>query len=254
MKDVETILASNIELSLVKRLLEYYQKLKQNFSFGKYEECEVNSAKFAETAFRILQYLTKQQYTPLDEDIRINDLIKYLEDLPKNRHAVSIRILIPRVLWTVYTIRSKRGVIHTSEIDPNLMDATFLVSACDWVLAELIRLFGTENPNEAQKIITIIVERTIPIIEEFDGDLKVLNPKLSVADKILLILYQKCPDYVATGDLKKWIKTKSSSHISTVLRQLEDDAKIYRRDKENKITRKGILYIEKKLPSYLHSY
>jgi hypothetical protein len=68
-----------------------------------------------------------------------------------------------------------------------------------------------------------------------------------VADKILLILYKKYPNYVLTGDLKNWIKTKSTSHITTVLRKLDTNAKIYRKGKENTITKKGIDYVEKNL-------
>ena len=129
------------------------------------------------------------------------------------------------------------------------MDAIFVVSACDWVLAEFIRLYYTNNSNDAQKIINRIVQRKVPIIEEFGGDLKVLKPELSVADKILLILYKKHPEYVSTSDLKKWIKTKSPNHITTVLRQLDHEAKIYRRNKENIITKKGIAYVERRLPN-----
>ena len=158
--------------------------------------------------------------------------MQYLENLPKDRYPDSIRLHIPRILKTIYDIRSKRGVTHISEINPNLMDATFVVSACDWILAEFIRLYYTDDPDNAQKIINTIVERKVPIIEEFEGDLKVLKPELSVADKILLTLYKKYPEYVSTSDLKEWIKTKSPTHITTVLRQLDHEAKIHRKNKK----------------------
>ena len=247
MKDIELILSSKINPALIKRLLEHYIEIKQNFFLGRYEPSQLNSAKFAEVVFRILEYITRGNYTPLDKDIQINALIQYLENLPKNKHPDSIRLHIPRILKIIYDIRSKRGVTHVSEINPNLMDATFVVSACDWIMAEFIRLYQTDDINEAQIIIDSIVERKVPIIEEFGDDLKVLNPNLTVADKILLILYKKYPKYVSTSDLKNWIKTKSAAHITTVLRQLDGDAKIHRKGKENVITKKGIEYVEKKL-------
>jgi len=247
MKDIEKKLSNKIDSLLVKHLLEHYKEIKQNFFLEQYEASQLNSAKFVEVVFRVLEYIAKGNYTPLNKDIQINALMNYLENLPKIKYPDSIRLHIPRILKTIYDIRSKRGVTHVSEISPNLMDSTFVVSACDWIIAEFIRLYSTDDPTEAQKIITTIVERKVPIIEEFEGDLKVLNPELIVADKILLILYKKYPNYVSTNDLKKWIKTKSSSHVPTVLKKLDDDAKIHRKGKENIITKRGIKYVERKL-------
>ena len=247
--DIKKKLSSEIDPDLVERLLEYYKELKQKFFLGQYEPSQLNSAKFVEVVFRILEYITKRAYTPFNRDIHINALVTYLENLSRNQYSDSIRIHMPRILKSIYDIRSKRGVTHVGKVNPNLMDAIFVVSACDWVLAEFIRLYYIDNPNDAQKIINRIVQRKVPTIEEFEEDLKVLKPELSVADKILLILYKKYPEYVSTSDLKKWIKTKSPTYITTVLRQLDDEAKIHRRNKENIITKKGIAYVEEKLPN-----
>lgn len=247
MDDIKKILSSKIDPDLAERLLNHYKELKQKFFLGQYELSQLNSAKFVEVVFRILEYITKGNYTPFNKDIQINNIVAYLENLPKDNHVDSIRIHIPIILKTIYAIRSKRGVAHIGEINPNLMDSTFVISACDWIMAEFVRLYYTADPVEAQKIINSIVERKVPIIEEFGEELRVLNPNLAVADKILLILYKKYPNYVLTGDLKNWIKTKSTSHITTILHQLDTNAKIYRKGKENTITKKGIDYVEKNL-------
>ncbi|MDY6985711.1 MAG: hypothetical protein SVE93_04830 [Candidatus Thermoplasmatota archaeon] len=247
MDDIKNILSSKIDPSLIERFLKHYRELKQKFFLGQYEPSQLNSAKFVEVAFRILEYITKGNYTPFDKDVQINSLMGYLEKLPKDKHPDSIRIHIPKILKVIYDIRSKRGVVHAGEVNPNLMDATFVVSSCDWIMAEFVRLYYNVDSTKAQKIIDSFVERKVPIIEEFGEDVKILDPNLTVADKILLILYKKHPDYVLTSDLKRWVKTKSSTHITTVLRQLDNDARIYRKGKESMITRKGIDYVEKKL-------
>ena len=128
------------------------------------------------------------------------------------------------------------------------MDATFVVSACDWIMAEFIRLYHTNDSNEAQRTVDSIVERKVPIIEEFGDDLRVLASDLSVADQILVILYKKHPNYVLTSDLKNWIKTRSPSYITTALMRLDHQVKIYRKGNENIITRRGIKYVEESLP------
>jgi len=248
MDEIKDILSNTIESDLVEALLKHYRELKQKFFLGQYELSQLNSAKFVEVAFRILEYITKNNYTPFNRDININKLITHLENLPRNQYSYSIRVHIPRVLKVVYDIRSKRGVTHVGEINPNLMDATFVASACDWIMAELIRLYYVTDPNKAQKIINSILERKIPIVEEFEEDLKILDPNLSVANKILLTLYRKYPSYVSIDDLKKWIKTKSPNYIPTVLRRLDDAAKIHLKGKKSKITKKGIDYVENSLP------
>ncbi|MBC7129301.1 MAG: hypothetical protein H5T45_06195 [Thermoplasmatales archaeon] len=251
MENIKKILSGKIDADLVEHLLRRYKELKQKFFLGQYESSQLNSAKFVEVAFRILEYITKGSYTSFNREININDLITYLENLPKDKYPDSIRIHVPRILKSIYDIRSKRGVAHVGELNPNLMDATYVVSSCDWIMAEFVRLYYSNDATEAQKIINSIVERKVPIIEEFGEDIKILNPDLSVSDKILLILYKRHPNYVLTSDLKKWIKTKSPAHITTVLRWLDNEAKIYRKGKENIITRKGIDYVEKKLSTKL---
>jgi hypothetical protein len=238
-------LSINIDIKLVEKLIEFYGELKQKYFLRQYEPSQLNCAKFAEVVMRILEYITKGNYTPFNKNVALDNLAKELEQIPKNKFQTSIRIHIPRILRSVYDIRSKRGVAHLDEVNPNYMDATYVVSACDWIMAEFIRLYHIDDLEKAQKIVDSLVERKVPIIEEFDEDIKVLNTNLSVPDKILVILYNAHPNYVSTDDLKKWIKTKSKSHIPTVLNRLDSDAKIYRRGKENKITIKGIDYIEK---------
>jgi hypothetical protein len=245
MEDIKEILSSRLGADLVESLLEHYKELKQKFFLGQYESSQLNCAKFGEVVMRILEYITKGNYTSFDTYVSLDNLAKELEQSPKEQFPDSIRIHIPRILRAIYDIRSKRGIAHIGNINPNLMDATFVVSACDWILAEFIRLYHTGDPNEAQRIIDSIVEKKIPIIEEFGDNLKVLNPALPVPRKILLILYKKYPNYVSTSNLKQWIKTKSPYHITTALRQLDNAALVHRNGENNTITQKGIKYVEK---------
>jgi len=247
-ENIKKILSTNIDTELVEHLLEYYKELKQKFFLGQYEPSQLKCAKFVEVVMRILEYITKGNYTPFGKKISLDDLTNELEQLPKDKFPDSLRIHIPRILRATYDIRSKRGVAHVGKINPNFMDATLVVSACDWIMAEFIRLYHTDDSNEAQRTVDSIVERKVPIIEEFGDELRVLTPDLSIADKILLILYKKHPNYVSTSDLKSWIKTRSPNYITTALRQLDYHVKIYRKGNENIITRRGIKYVEENLP------
>jgi len=249
-ENIKKILCVSIDTNLVEHLLEHYQELKQKFFLGQYEPSQLKCAKFAEVVARILEYIIKGDYTPFGRKISLDALTNELGQLPRNKFPDSLRIHMPRILRVIHDIRSRRGVAHLGEINPNVMDATFVVSACDWIMAEFIRLYHTGDLNEARRIIDSIPQRRTPIVEEFGDELRVLTPGLSVADKILLVLYKKHPNYVATSDLKSWIKTRSPSHVTTVLGQLDASAKIFRKGNQSIITRLGIKYVEENLPKW----
>ncbi len=251
-KIIIEILYDQVPEDLLEKLNDIYTKLKQNFWLGKDEECIEKVGKFVEIIIRILEHITLGKYTPLEDNLKVSETLRNFENLPRQNFPESIRIMIPRVLYSLYTFRSKRGGAHIKEVNPNHIDATYIISASDWVIAELIRLYHTRNVDEIEIIINSIVDRKIPILEEFGDDLKILDPSLSVPDKILVILYKKYPNAVSTDELKRWIKTKSRTHISTALKRLDDNGFIYRKDKQNILTRKGIIYVENKFKEKLY--
>lgn len=251
MKDLLKVFKGVIDPILVRRLIENYQNIKQNFWLGKDEECIEKVGKFVEIIIRVLEYITTKNFTPFEDELKVSGSIKNFEKFPKNGFSESIRIMIPRVLNSLYTFRSKRGGAHIKGVNPNHIDATYVVSACDWVMAEFIRLYHTENEKKIQRLIKSIVDKRVPLIEEFGEDLKILDPSLSVPDKILIILYKKHPNFVSIDELREWIKTKTPTHINTALKRLDDKGFIYRKNKESFITRKGVSYVEGKFKEEL---
>ena len=170
-KIVEAQFQKHFPKTLVSKLISHYTKLKSNFIQDRMEPGELNGGKFAEVVFRLIQYATdpQQQYTPLRQSLpSVDNMVRELEKLP-NTLDDSLRLHIPRVLKAIYGIRNKRGVGHTGEIDANLMDATLVMAVCDWVMAELIRLYHECSADEAQNIVDRLVKRSIPIIYDRDG-------------------------------------------------------------------------------------
>lgn len=246
MNTICTLLSDEIQPELIYKLEGTYKKIKQNFWLGKDEECIEKVGKFVEITVRVIEYITTKTFTPFSKELKVSEKLKQFENLPKNKYPESIRIMIPRVLYSLYTFRSKRGGAHIKEVNPNHIDAAYVVSSCDWIVAELIRLYHTDKEKEIEKIINSIVDRRVPILQEFGEDLKILDSSLSVPDKILIILYHRHPNSVSTDELKKWIKTKYSTHISTALKRLDDNGFVFRKNKENTLTRKGVAYVEEK--------
>src|SRR5258707_12835883 len=71
----------------------------------------------------------------------------------------SFQILIPRLLPALFEVRNNRGVGHAGgDVDPNHMDAVFVLSSCNWVMAELVRVFHDVSVAEAQTFVDKLVE------------------------------------------------------------------------------------------------
>ncbi len=103
----------------------------------------------------------------------------------------------------------------------NKMDATYVVSSCTFVLAELIRVFHNCSTADAQASVDALVERKTPLIWDFGGGKRVLDGGMQVGDKVLVLLYPE-PDWVRVGSLFDWTKYSNPSMFrSSVLSKLD---------------------------------
>jgi len=253
LNSIKRQLSTSIDSVLVDRLLDSYIDIKQNYYLGKHKPSELDAGHFAETVVRILQYLTNSDhsFTPLGKRLdNFDKEVAHFMQLPTANFHDSLRLHIPRALYAIYGIRSRRGVAHLGgDVNPNLSDSTFVMATCDWIMTEFIRLYYTSSLAEAQKVVDSIVERKAPVIQDFSGYLKVLNPKLSVPRKILLLLYYRGEEGASTKELEHWLKVESPSNISKALARLEHEKGYIHRDNSHCfITRTGIRFVEKNIP------
>jgi hypothetical protein len=233
--------------ALVDELLEAYEEAKTNYYLGGLRLSEVEGGRFAEAAFRMLQEETTGTYTPLGKQLtRTDQLIKDLENLQSARYPDAVRIHIPRSLRLVYDIRSKRNVAHLGDnIDPNLQDATLVISVLDWTLAEFVRLHHKVSADEAQKLVDELVTRAAPVVQDFGGFLKLLNPKLGASDQCLVLLYQRGKEGANFADLEQWVHPKSRDNLRRTLHRLaHDKAFVHKTGDDYEITRSGQLDVE----------
>lgn len=250
-KIVEAQFQKYFPKTLVSKLIQHYTRLKSNFIQGKLEPGELNGAKFAEVVFRLIQYATdpQHQYTPLKQSLpSVDTLVTRFQNLPSTFDD-SLRLHIPRLLKAIYGIRSKRGVGHTGEVDANLMDATLVMAVCDWVMAELIRLYHGCSADEAQSIIDRLVKRNIPIIYERDG-IKTLLTQVPYEEATLLFLHYEGEKDVPLGDLCKWVTHPNVTIFRNgILRKLHTEKKLYLDEKARlcRILPPGLQYVEEKI-------
>lgn len=212
---IQNLLKKEIPEELIDNLLEHYQKANNEFLKENWDYVGNEIGKFIEVAFRIVQNRTLKQYTLMNEKLPIisEGFLKTFEQ--SNNANEEYRIIIPRVLYSMYCIRNKRGMIHINNINPNRMDALYLINSSKWILAELIRITSNIDFEIAMEIIDEILDKTIPYIWKNNDIVRVLNTKLNVKERILAILYSEdkmdfeklfnCIEYKNKTIFKKYI-------------------------------------------------
>jgi hypothetical protein len=107
------------------------------------------------------------------------------------------------------------------------MDATLVVAAAKWMLAELVRAFHALTPAEAAQMVEAIVDREVPMIWEVDGKKRVVAAHLNTDEKVLLLLYTINVAIVREA-LRTWVEYGNQSRFRTaILQPLHDRALIH---------------------------
>lgn len=245
---IRKALVAHFDAGLVDELLQAYQEAKKNYFLGGLRLSAVEGGRFCEAAMRILEQASTARFTPLGKLIDSDRLFEKLKNLPRGDQPDSIRLNIPRVIRVIYDIRNGRDAAHLADdIDPNLQDATLVISNLDWILAEFIRIYHGADANEAQAIVNSLVARAVPSVQDFDGFLKVLNPKLKASQFILLLLYERGEVGASMADLNRWVRPSMRANLRATLRRLvHENAFVHEQGQRFFITKSGIKEVEAK--------
>lgn len=208
---LEKELLALLPATLRTELLTAYGEILRNYRERRWEPSELNGGKLCEVAYSILQGHTNGQFPKRSTKPRnMVDACRSLESAPSS-FPRSVRIQIPRMIVALYEIRNNRGVGHVGgDVDPNHMDATCVVEMSKWVLSELVRVFHDVSTEEATAAVDALVERTVPTVWKVGENLRVLNPRMSMRDKTLLLLYHRRGP-VVEEDLRQWVEHSNPS-------------------------------------------
>ncbi len=237
---LEECLAS-IDEGFRDKLIESYLEVKSRYIKSRYENsydaAGLSTGKFCESVIRLLQHEILGEHTPFGTHIpNFADECRKLVSAPKASGNESLRIIVPRALVFLYTVRGKRGVGHVGgDIQANIIDLTATVKVCDWVVCELIRIYHKLPIEDAQNIVDSIALKAVPAIWEVRGKRRVLNNDLNFKQKTLLLLYADVDQGVLTEDLFEWVEySKMNLFKTNVLKQLHE-ARLAEYDKEEEI-------------------
>ena len=224
-KQVEKILSSQFPPELTLGLLSAYKNALFEARKHNWQYVGNEIGQFVECSRRVIEFKLSTKFTPLTEKLPIfnNSVLDSWEKIPKTIACESYRIIIPRVLYSMYCIRNKRGMIHKSSINPNSLDASQLIASQKWVLAEMIRLESNLSFHETEKIIQLITSKEIDILWQVEetGIRRVLNVRMRAKEKVLILLYiENCQ---TENSLKTSIEYSNSSMFHKLILSLHKD-------------------------------
>jgi hypothetical protein len=208
--------------SLRDELLDEYHKVTHNYVRRHWEATELDGGRFCEIVYTILRGHVDNSY-PISASKPQNfpqacSALAQAATFPK-----SVRIGIPRVLAALYDIRNNRGVGHVGgDVDANHMDAAFVLHSVQWVMAELVRVFHQTDVNTATRIVSKLVTRVDPLVWCVGDRRRVLNGRMSLADRTLLLLHTT-GNGISDKELAKDLKQSRLSNYKRVLKQLDTD-------------------------------
>jgi len=246
----------NMPVKFKDRICADYLELKKRYARSQFDlawdTSGLSVGKFCESVLRFLQHVLTGDNIPFGKHIpNFPDECRKLIQLESTAGLESLRIIIPRGLVYLYTIRGKRGIGHVGgDVDANEIDAAVIVRVCDWIIAELIRIYHKLSLEEAQAIVDSVAERTVPMVWEIGGKKRVLRPELSYSDKTLLLLYTAVESGILVEDLFDWVEHSSKTDFKRRVLKGLHDAKYIEWDVDNDITYlspRGIDFIEKQL-------
>jgi hypothetical protein len=183
-----------IPAGLRQELLDEFSKITRNYRENRWEAAELDGGRLCEIAYTILAgHLDGNQFpAQASKPNRFEEACRDLGQTPKTAGSDSARLTIPRVLVGLYDLRNRRGVGHVGgDVSANHMDATYVLHAAQWVMAELVRLFHNVTVSEATAVVDALVDRTVPVLWTVGGFTRVLDPGVNLADGTLLLLYSR---------------------------------------------------------------
>lgn len=221
--EIKKILKNSSDDEISENIMKTYLAVEKDFYTQKWKISELESGHFVESVRRFLEYKLFPQYTPFIKSIgSFNNQV--LNQYEQSAGLEEYRIIIPRVLYSMYCIRNKRGVGHISAISPNHQDSIQILMSCKWVLAEIIRIESKMDPNSTIGIINKLTNRQIEAVWENGTIRRILVNELSIKEQILVLLYDKSPS--TFKELLNNIECKNATYFKKVLRLVHRDRKI----------------------------
>ncbi|EAC6873271.1 hypothetical protein BSX36_10475 [Listeria monocytogenes] len=241
--EVNKILSQSIPNELVSSLINSYTLSLKEYKKESWQYYGNQVGQFIECARRCIEHLVLGTHTPFNSKLSIfNEKTLLTFENASSSIPEEYRIIIPRILYSMYCIRNKRGMIHKNHIDPNKMDSSILLSSEKWVLAEFVRQNSQLGFDKTFELIESIIVKENLIIWDSGELLRILDTKMKSENKIVCLLYFK--DKQHEDELIQSIEYSNPSSFRNILSKLHKERLIEYAKPICSLSPKGVQHAE----------
>ena len=212
----ELIAASSIEIG--NALADTYSAIVEHFVLQRWKSAGLDAGHFVEAARRFLELKLFGVATPIAKSLANFDQ-KALESYFKAGGDEAYRMLIPRVLWSLYALRNKRSIGHLGAVPANEIDISLLLNGSKWVLAEILRLESKLDLEATRALVSEVISRQHPVVWKSKMETRVLDASLEARYKaiLLLALVGDMPE----SQLRSSVGYKNPTNFRKILKRLD---------------------------------
>lgn len=230
---IKTILSTTLPERLVDDLLGAFEAIQRDVITRRLGGGD--PGKFVETYVQILQFLETGVF---ESPPSVEGYLRPLESRACSLDD-GLRVCASRIARSLYTIRSKRNVVHKGEVDMNMIDLRLVHAQARWLLSELLRQVAGSSMAEAGKIIEQLDVPFMDVIEDI-GTRRIVTADISIEEEVLALLHSVYPDGMETDALKENMHRRNPKSVENKLRSMWEDRSIEEvRTKTWKLTQPG---------------
>jgi len=207
-----TALAKGLPQALAADLADNFLSLRQDAATGTLGRA--SPGKFVETVVQSLQFLDCGKY---DAKPDVDAFLRAVESRPGLDDG--LRICCARIARAMYSLRSKRNILHKGDVDPNSYDLRFLHHGSQWVVAEFVRAVSGLSMEECGKLIDLVQAPVGGLVEDFGGRKLVLQ-EMSTREEILVLLHSEYPEALPVDQIVKCIDRRHEETVRRKVRSL----------------------------------
>jgi len=119
-----------------------------------------------EDLFRVLFYLHSNNYKSEIKPLDFVKIIEKFKDKDSERFPDSIRLVVPELLESIYSVRSKFYALHRKRILPSFYDCIFILESLRWIILQFLRFFDSSN-TEIEELYKIDFRNQVNKILEY---------------------------------------------------------------------------------------
>jgi hypothetical protein len=174
--------------TLANQLFQEAIDLEEAFALKRWKYSELNGGRFAEVAARIIYGVDSGAFN-LKKGV--DDCLRYIEN-DQVPHAFPDRQSanqLVNIMRAVYKLRSQRGAVHVSPTyTANEIDSRMVLEGVRWILAELLRVFVTNDQAALVEAVEELSRFPQPLIRNYGGQPLVQSIGLTAEEEVLVHL------------------------------------------------------------------